>query len=106
MKFTGLVYEDVSLDEYNYEVLDAVVTDTRIAIDWDENGEPYHLKARSTNGVTYNGNYGTPRPNSQWHMELTRYSSRDGCELLIGEWNERDSGSTGMCVFELEPDAL
>lgn len=101
MAFSGWIFDDVPLDEYDYDVKEAVVTDTRIAIDWDEEGTIFHLKASSTDGVMYQGNYGTPRPDSTCHMELTRYLSREGDELLIGKWTDLESGATGMCIFEL-----
>ena len=44
MKYTGTVTEvEFSLDEYNFDVLGAVVSEDQIAIDWDENGETYHV---------------------------------------------------------------
>ncbi|MBI3860670.1 MAG: hypothetical protein HY290_02110 [Planctomycetia bacterium] len=60
-KLTGCLFYDVDLNEYDFGVKDAVVTKKRIAIDWDEDGEPYDLLAHSKDGgLTYQGITGLP----------------------------------------------
>jgi hypothetical protein len=100
-KLTGIIY-DVDLSEYDSKIDEAVVTRNRIAIDWEEDGETLHLLAQSKDGgCSYVGNYGSPQPNKNWVMELTRYTATDGSVILIGYWRQKDTGNEGSCLFEL-----
>lgn len=101
-KLTGILFDDVNIDEWDYEVHEAVVTKAKIAIDWKEEGTPFHLLAHSQDGGdTYFGNYGSPEPIKAWKMELTRYTSVNGTILLIARWHQTDNGNEGVCAFQL-----
>lgn len=68
MQYKGTITEfddDIDLDEFHYEIDDAVVTDTRISIEWDEDGQKCFAKLQSTNGFTFSGVFGTPLLNNQ-----------------------------------------
>jgi hypothetical protein len=105
MRLTGTMTElDIDLDEYDWEIKEAVVTTKRIAIDWTEEDEPFCLIAHSTDGgKTYTGNYGNHTPNENWKMEITRYSGPDNAILLLAKWYQTDNGRMGACFIELQP---
>ena len=101
-KLTGILYDDVDFNEYNYEVDEAVVTKNRIAIDWREDGIPFHFVGQSNDGGnTYVGNYGSPQPDKKWNMEISRFTAADGRVLLIARWHQTDNGREGSSAFEL-----
>ena len=107
MRLTGTITElDIDqFEECDYEVKEAVVTDGRVAIDWTEDGQRFHLLAESTDGgTTYQGHFGFDRPNANWIIELTRYTAVDGDVLLLAKWHQKDTGDQGACFFELSPE--
>jgi hypothetical protein len=100
-KMTGILF-DIDLSEYDWEIDEAVVTKSKIALDWEENGELFHLLAVSHDeGCTYSGKYGSPQPNPDWTMELTRYTAVDRSVFLVAYWHQTDTGNEGSCVFQL-----
>jgi hypothetical protein len=103
MRLTGTATElDMDLEEYDYEVVEAVVTAQRIAIDWIENGEKFHVVAVSTDGgTTYRGTFGCTDPEPGWVMEIARYTAKNKTELLLAEWLQTDIGRAGSSVFRL-----
>jgi hypothetical protein len=102
-KGTGIDVEfDLEIDQYEFEVVEAVVTDKRIAMDWIQKDSKFHLLATSSDGgCTYKGHFGCPEPEPDWMMELTRYTAKNKAELFLAQWVQRDSGATGMSVFRL-----
>jgi hypothetical protein len=106
MKCKGMVTElEIDVDEYDFDVTDAIVEDDHISVDWTEDGEPFHVKLRSTDGVTYKGNYGCPKPTPDWSITATRYDSASGTVLLLAEWYQDDDGHGGTSILELLPQA-
>jgi hypothetical protein len=104
MKFSGTLTElDIVFDEADYDVSEAVVAKNRIAIDWEEAGEPFHVVLTSSDGVYFEGHYGSPLPNPNWKMQGTKYTAADKGVLLIVNWFQTDNGNEGACLFELEP---
>lgn len=104
MRYSGIVTElDLDLDDYDFDVIEAVVTKDRIAIDWKEDDQVFHVLAHSDDGVTYRGNYGSPRPIPEYVMEFTKYTSADKGLLLLAKWYQTDNGNEGSCFFELDP---
>ena len=101
MRFVGSVCD--YLEDWS-RVREAIVTKDRVAIDWEEDGERWHVVAHSSDGGrTYRGNYGYDRPNPNWVMELKRYRAPDGAVLLLARWWDRDSGEEAECLFRLDP---
>jgi hypothetical protein len=93
---------DLNVDDFEYEIVQAVITTKRIAIDWTQNGDKFHLLATSSDGgCTYRGHFGCPQPDPHWVMEMTRYTAKNKAELLLGTWIQHDSGETGMSVIRL-----
>jgi hypothetical protein len=105
MKFEGIMTDlEIDIDEYDWEIEDAVLTASKIALDWTEDGEQFHLVAHSKDGGhTYKGNYGYPAPNKDWVMELERYSGPNKSVLLIARWHQTDNGNAGANLIELTP---
>lgn len=63
MRYAGVVTDlEEDLEDGDAEVREAVVTDTRISLDWDEEHQSFHMQLTSTDGVTFQGHYGSPRP--------------------------------------------
>jgi hypothetical protein len=103
MRLSGTRHDGPSW-EATWRVTEAIVTSERIALDWVEDGVPYHLAAHSRDGgLTYQGNYGMFRPEEPWVIELTRYTALDGSVLLLATWHEMDSGNEGSSMFNLKP---
>jgi hypothetical protein len=93
------------IEECDYDVNEAVVTDRTIAIDWTEDGEKFHLLAKSSDGgVTYQGHFGWGVLNNNWMMEITRYTAADGDILLLANGHRKDTGDAGACLFEIWPN--
>ena len=103
MRLTGTKYDDMQWGA-SYQVVEAIVTPERVALDWIEDGVRYHLLAHSRDGgLTYQGNYGMFRPEEQWIIELARYIGADGSVVLFGNWHDKDTGNEGSSMFELQP---
>jgi hypothetical protein len=49
------------------------------------------------------GNFGCPSPETDWVMEITRFTAKDKSELLIAKWIQRDIGRGGYSIFRLWP---
>ena len=105
MRYSGVITElDCDLDEYDFEISDVVVTKDRIAMDWKEDDELLHVVLRANDdGITYEGNYGSPQPDPSWKMEVTKYTAADNGILLLAKWVQADSGTSGSAIFMLEP---
>ena len=86
-----------------YEVESAVVTETKLSVDWQESGETGHLHATSSDGVNYGGNYGYPRSDPLRIASLKRYDSKNGEILFIGTWHNKNYGQEGTWFFTLKP---
>ena len=106
MRLKGQLYESLDREDnqLTFTVTDAIITPTRLAVDWGVQDDPMHLEASSSDGGrTYSGTYGWPRPNPDYRIELKVFTSADGTTLLLGRWLERDSGEEGDSLFELTP---
>lgn len=101
-KMTGVMFDGFELDNYDYKVDEAVITKSKLSLAWKEEDVQFHLLASSKDGGhTYAGTYGCPVLNSQWKMELTRYTAVTGSVLLVGHWWQEDNGNESYCLFQL-----
>ncbi len=110
MRYKGYL-SDFALDEYDAEIKEAVLTEERVAIDWVEDGENYHLLAHSKDGGrTYDGTYGvsadgTPRLDPNLRVRLTRLLVFDDTPRLVAHWLA-DGGTVDVqSLFELADGA-
>jgi hypothetical protein len=102
MRLTGQMFEVEGLDEFSSDVTEAVVTNSKISFDWDEDGEFMHAELHSTDGGTeYKGHFGSPRPEKGCVMEATRFQSKDGGVLLWLKWHRKDTGFEGDSILYL-----
>jgi hypothetical protein len=98
----GQAFEEDVLEHECYHVPEAVVTQTRIAMDWTEGDDKFHIRATSTDGgASYEGNFGEPRADPNCRMQIRRFTSPDGTELLIAKWHRGDTGNGGLDIIEL-----
>jgi hypothetical protein len=98
----GQSFEEDVLEHECYHVAEAVVTQTRIAMDWTEGGDKFHISATSTDrGASYEGHFGEPRADANCRMQIRRFTSTDGTELLIAKWYRDDTGNGGLDIIEL-----
>ena len=104
MKLTGESFDVEGLDEYTYEITDAVVTDKRISLDWEQDGFMYNAIMNSEDGTNYVGAFGSPRPENGCHMEARRFKAKSGEELLWLKWNRKDTGYEGVSIVHLASD--
>jgi hypothetical protein len=105
VKYSGVITEiEGELEDGDWIVSEAIVTDTRVCIDWIEGVQSFHAKLESDDGVTFEGHYGTPIPNSNWSMTGVKYTAADGSVLLLLKWDQSDNGIGGWAVLGLEHD--
>lgn len=95
---TGFVYEEV-----DFHFTEAIVTKDRIAIDWNEEGTKAGLVAHSTDGSSYSGNMGFPRPDEEGFAEFRLYKAKDGELVLLGKWWRTDATNGGSWLLRLHP---
>ena len=72
MRMNGKLYEDLDREssDFTFTVTEAIVTPTRLAVDWRDQTGAVHLEASSNDGgQTYTGTYGWPRLNPDWHIK-------------------------------------
>jgi hypothetical protein len=101
MKYTGqMFYWDGK--EVTKIVTEAVITQDRVAIDWDEGEHLGHLEAKSTDGIHFSGHYGYPVTYDVYRCEFTLYKAEDEV-LLYGTWYEANAGWEGVWLFKLSP---
>ncbi len=86
-----------------YEVTDVAITDHHVYIDWKESGKIGHLKADSTDGVTYEGHYGYPGLDTFRTVTFQRQPAHHGVIVLQGAWKNLGEGSHGEWSFTLTP---
>lgn len=102
MKCFGTSYDVEGLDAYTYDIPVAIVTDERIAIEWDEDEGRFLGVLHSTDGGNhYTGSFGLRGPQPGCEMEAWRYQSHDGDVLLWLKWSREDNGNGGtniMCL--------
>jgi hypothetical protein len=84
----------------HYQITGAAISDNRISIDWNEEGERGHLEADSADGVHFRGSYGYTQPDPDYSFELRRFTSGQDV-LLFGTWFNRKSGEEGGWVLLL-----
>lgn len=102
MKLTVQMYDVEGLDEYASDVKEAVVTNTKIAMDWEEGDELLHALLHSEDGGSvYKGNFGSPKPEKGCDMEATRFTSKNGEVLLWLTWKRKDRGVGGISIVHL-----
>lgn len=95
-------FEENALDDPHYEICEAVVTSERIALDWVEDGETFHVLATSRDGGSiYRGRYGCPKPQPGWEMEIARYTAKNNAELLVAKWTQSEDGNSGLMIIRL-----
>lgn len=102
MRFGGQVFDWL---EVAGRITTAIVTTKRIAIEWEEDGSPYHLLATSDDRSLYRGQYGEGQLNPHCEIELKVFKARSGEVLLMGNWLNRVNGKGSPIVFRLVPEA-
>jgi len=99
------MYDVDGLDAYDSDVQEAVVTNSRIVIDWDEDDDHFHAILHSEDGgTTYKGNFGSPEPDSKWVIGATRFTANNGEVLLWLDWDQKDRGVGGQNIVHLASD--
>jgi len=90
--------------EYGGPVSDAIVTPTRVSIDWKDDDDLWHLEAQSVdNGTTYNGTFGSPRLLPSNRVKIKRFVAADNSMLLLAEWQDSARNNEGHAIFQLDP---
>lgn len=101
MKLAGYMHDIENLDEYDSRVTDAVITNSKISFDWDED-EGFHATMQSSDGgITYHGTFGSPTPEAGCVIEGTRFQAKNGEILLWLRWYREDTGNEGSCIVHL-----
>ena len=103
MRYTGQISE-IDTEDFDYVVTEAILTNERVAIDWEEGGEPFHLLAQSRDGGrTYRGTCGMPRPDPDMEVRLTRLDTFDTVPRLLVYWVIHSVGDEFCSLIQLEP---
>jgi hypothetical protein len=96
------MYSVDGLEEYEFVVKEAVVTNKRIAFDWVADGSTMYAVLHSTDGGTqYAGTFGTHVREKGCVMEATRFQSKSGEVLLWLTWHREDDGNGGTIIIHL-----
>ena len=103
MRMVGIAY-DFDEDELPVaEITEAIVTDQRIALDWKEDGENFHAALTSSDdGISYEGEFGSPRPHAGCEVKGYRYDGKAGDVVLWLSWCRDDTGFGGGWMVYLE----
>jgi len=99
MQFRGNAYTS----EVSFRILEAVLLDRKISLDWEEGVERGHLEAKSSDGERFEGNYGYPGLDPTKRVEFTRFKAASGEVALIGTWSNSKNGNGGEWLFRLHP---
>jgi|AMFO01.1.fsa_nt_gi hypothetical protein len=103
MRYGGQITE-VDAEDFDYEIDEAILTDERVAIDWKEEGEHFHLLAQSRDGGrTYQGHFGAPRPDPDNEVRLTRLDTFDNVPRLFAHWVVHSDGNEFRSLINFEP---
>ncbi len=104
MNLTGCSYEVEGFDEY-LEITEAIISDKKIAFDYDDNGWPASAVMYSVDGGTfYKGLFGTPKPESHCTIEGLRFTAKSGEILLWLKWHDAETGFGGRSIVHLASD--
>ena len=95
---------EIDIDETDGDIREAVVTESKISIDWVEDDVEFYASLHSTDGIEYQGTFGEPVLDNACRMSGTKYTAADGSVLLLASWIRDDRGMSGSCYFELEPE--
>jgi hypothetical protein len=98
MKYSG---QSFNCQEGGSRITDAIITETRMAIDWVEDGYPASLVATSDNGLLYRGTYGYPTPEERYRIEFRLFKDQTGEVLLFGRWWRTDTANGGLWLLQL-----
>ena len=104
MRHNGTYTElEIDIDETDGDITEAVVTESKISIDWVEDGQNFFASLHSTDGIEYEGNFGEPVLSDACKMSGTKYMAAYGSVLLLVRWTHQDLATSGSCYFELDP---
>jgi hypothetical protein len=87
----------------NLRILEGIVTDTRLVLDYEDERGRGHLEARSSDGLRYAGTYGYPTPEPWRHVEFRLYRSGESHLAFVGRWHE-DEGDGGEWLILAEAE--
>ena len=104
MKMTGCFFNVEGMDEWDLAVDDAIVTNSRMSLDWEEDGYKYNAVLKSEDGAQYHGTFGSPGPMPKNTIEARRFKSTNGDELLWMKWYSDDSNNEGTCIVHLSAE--
>lgn len=88
-----------------YPVSEAVLTETELQIDWIEDGQRSHLRATSSDGISYSGTFGYPQLDEQREVDAKRYEAQDGSVLLLARWLDGIADQDNWSVIELRRES-
>jgi hypothetical protein len=89
----------------SYKVTGVVCADSRVSVDWIENGSMGNLEATTTDGSMYTGQYGYGGLDDYRRVQFTRFESVNGELLFVGRWWNTVDGGGGDWAFRLTPSA-
>jgi hypothetical protein len=104
MKMTGHFFDVEGMDEWHVAVDDAIVTNKKISLDWEDDGYKYNAILTSEDGTQYCGTFGSPRPMPKNTMKARRYKSTNGDELLWMTWYSDETKNESTCIVHLSAE--
>jgi hypothetical protein len=102
MKYDGIVYDYL---EENGKVTEAIVTDNRIAISYEQGGWKWQIAASSGDGRLFRGVLSSGGPDPECVVELAVYKAKTNALVVFGEWLGKETGNSFQFVFRLFPSA-
>ena len=101
MKYKGFMYCYGNSEPYG-TVTDAVLTRSRISIDWEDPEGGGHLEAGASESDQYEGVYTVPGVRPTGRFDLKCYMAGDEV-LLFGTWSWPATKDEGSWAFLLSP---
>jgi hypothetical protein len=82
-----------------FEVDECILREKELSLDYNDSGEPYHIKAITTNNFNYSGHF--EGRNERGSITLKHYKN-DSSHLFYGRWIS--GNQEGTYLFELDED--
>ncbi len=102
LHYVGRLYDGDDI----YKVTEAIVTPSKIMVDWKEGHSIGSMKVTSSNGREYSGGYRYNDDTSPRTTDLVRSDEAGGDVVLVGTWRDTTVQNwRGEWTFKLTPRA-
>ena len=78
--------------DHDFRIRECVLTNEKLTMDWEEEGDKYHARLFSSDGIVYRGTFGVPMLNEDCRMEAVRHQFNENT-VLLATWSRKDTRS-------------